>query len=292
MVQSTPATEFIGNDLIKEFSERARQAHKSVQGYMACDNPAPDEDTMLTLIETSEQLNIAMSKHQRGLLQARKATGQAVQTPPAQQNSQDPFSTTQLQNSLPQQPLQPQPQSQPYQQYNNYQQPNTQGGYGLVSPIQPHEREGFNAPPGAPPARNAEPVQAYEYSAPPGPPPRKQQESQHVVSPTTPTATQAYEIGDNPFTDEAYAAPNQNVAPQQNSYSLFSRAAGQLGSQNQSQRPPPTESYENPYQTPAQTSPQRPGVGSGWQETPSFVNRQDSATNHITMHGGAAKPQE
>jgi hypothetical protein len=35
-------------------------------------NPAPDEDTLLTLIETNDHLSIAMSKHQRALLQARR----------------------------------------------------------------------------------------------------------------------------------------------------------------------------------------------------------------------------
>jgi len=120
MVQSTPSNELLGNELIKEFVERAQQAHKSVQTYMGCENPAPDENTMLTLIETSEQLNIAMSKHQRAVLAARRANGSAQGSPQPQSSSQDPFATTQLQNALPSQPyLRPPP-----QQYN--QQPQQQ----------------------------------------------------------------------------------------------------------------------------------------------------------------------
>lgn len=75
LVQSTPPNELIGNELVKEFAERCTSAQRSVQGYIACDNPAPDDDTMLTLIETNEQLSLAASKHQRAVLQARRLVG-------------------------------------------------------------------------------------------------------------------------------------------------------------------------------------------------------------------------
>jgi hypothetical protein len=42
---------------------------------MATEHPAPDNDTMLTLIETNEQLTLATTKHQRAVLQTRKALG-------------------------------------------------------------------------------------------------------------------------------------------------------------------------------------------------------------------------
>lgn len=42
---------------------------------MNAENPTPDNDTMLTLIETNEQLSVAISTHQRSILQARKAMG-------------------------------------------------------------------------------------------------------------------------------------------------------------------------------------------------------------------------
>ena len=82
LVQSTPANELLGNDLVKEFAERCTTAQRSVQRYIACDNPTPDDDTMLTLIETNEQLSLAASKHQRAILQARRLMG-ASPSPPA-----------------------------------------------------------------------------------------------------------------------------------------------------------------------------------------------------------------
>ncbi|CRG89406.1 hypothetical protein PISL3812_06442 [Talaromyces islandicus] len=78
LAQSTPAAEVKDNELIKEFSERCSGAARSVQGYMAVENPPPDEDTMLTLIETNEHLSVALSKYQRAVLNARKATAAAT----------------------------------------------------------------------------------------------------------------------------------------------------------------------------------------------------------------------
>ncbi len=72
VVQSTPPTEIQGNELIKEFVERCQSASRSVQGYIQSDSPPPDEDTLLTLIETNDQLSTALSRHQRALLQARR----------------------------------------------------------------------------------------------------------------------------------------------------------------------------------------------------------------------------
>ena len=75
VVQSTAPNEVLGNELIKEFVERCQSATRSMQDYIHSDNPAPDEDTLLTLIETNDQLATAISKHQRALLQARRVTG-------------------------------------------------------------------------------------------------------------------------------------------------------------------------------------------------------------------------
>lgn len=56
---------------------------------MIAENPAPDNDTMLTLIETNEQLNKAMNLHQRAVLSARQAAGNNSQsnTPPQRTDS-------------------------------------------------------------------------------------------------------------------------------------------------------------------------------------------------------------
>ena len=72
VVQSTPPAEVLGNELIKEFAERCQAASRSIQGYINADSPAPDEDTLLTLIETNDALATALSKHQRAILNARK----------------------------------------------------------------------------------------------------------------------------------------------------------------------------------------------------------------------------
>lgn len=89
VVQSTPPAEVLNNELIKEFVERCQSASRSIQGYIHSDNPPPDEDTLLTLIETNDQLAAAMSRHQRAMLQARKATGispGSSPNPPLNQN--------------------------------------------------------------------------------------------------------------------------------------------------------------------------------------------------------------
>lgn len=102
VVQSTPAGEILHNDLIKEFAERCQSASRSVQGYIHAENPAPDDQTLLTLIETNEQLSQAMSKHQRALLQARRVTGATSLSPspppgpppippPRRDENRDPF---------------------------------------------------------------------------------------------------------------------------------------------------------------------------------------------------------
>jgi hypothetical protein len=75
VVQSTPADEILSNELIKEFADRCLSASRSIQMYMVAENPGPDNDTMLTLIETNEQLSLAMTKHQRAVLNTRKALG-------------------------------------------------------------------------------------------------------------------------------------------------------------------------------------------------------------------------
>lgn len=75
LIQSTPSEEFLANDLVREFANRCISASRSIQGYMVADNPGPDNDTMLTLIETNEQLALAQSKYQRAFLNARKALG-------------------------------------------------------------------------------------------------------------------------------------------------------------------------------------------------------------------------
>ncbi|USP80210.1 uncharacterized protein yc1106_07484 [Curvularia clavata] len=109
-VQSTPPNELLTNDLVKEFAERCTAAQRSIQGYIACDSPAPDDDTMLTLIETNEQLSLAASKHQRAVLQARRLMGASPSPTSANGNAPPavpPQSYTPPQNDAPTSPPPP-----------------------------------------------------------------------------------------------------------------------------------------------------------------------------------------
>ncbi|KJZ71301.1 hypothetical protein HIM_09311 [Hirsutella minnesotensis 3608] len=75
VVMNTPPGEMLDNDLIKEFANRCLSASRSIQGYMVSENPAPDNDTMESLIDTNEQLQTALNQHQRAVLSARKQLG-------------------------------------------------------------------------------------------------------------------------------------------------------------------------------------------------------------------------
>lgn len=88
VVQSTPPNEIVGNELLKEFVDRCQSASRSVQSYIHSDNPPPDEDTLLTLIETNDQLASAISRHQRALLQARRYFGPTTTSPTEPPNGQ------------------------------------------------------------------------------------------------------------------------------------------------------------------------------------------------------------
>jgi hypothetical protein len=85
-VQSTPPTEFNANELIKEFCTRCQTASRAIQNYIHSTNPAPDENTLQTLIETNDELSVALSKYQHAFLSARKATGNSGSQSPVSAN--------------------------------------------------------------------------------------------------------------------------------------------------------------------------------------------------------------
>ncbi|KAJ5753199.1 hypothetical protein N7520_010116 [Penicillium odoratum] len=76
-VQMTPPAEINENELIKEFTDRCRTSSRLIQSYIHANNPAPDEDTLLTLIECNDEVSVALSNQQRAMLRARKAQGSA-----------------------------------------------------------------------------------------------------------------------------------------------------------------------------------------------------------------------
>ena len=61
--------------MIKEFVDRCRTSSRFLQQYIHATNPSPDEETLLTLIETNDEISVALSQQQRAMLRARKARG-------------------------------------------------------------------------------------------------------------------------------------------------------------------------------------------------------------------------
>ncbi|KAL5118013.1 hypothetical protein ACEQ8H_004159 [Pleosporales sp. CAS-2024a] len=222
LVQSTPAHELIGNELVKEFAERCTAAQRSVQGYIACDDPAPDDDTMLTLIETNEQLSLAASKHQRAVLQARRLQSPSpAATPPISQVNS---------NTVP--------------AHSSISSPMTDMTYG-----QPPEST-YAPPPGPPPTQppNQAGNKNDERSLP-----SSLQAGGNRAQPTSASGPSQ----ENPFADHHTSASAPAMNP---------RAEGYGGS---------PDSYHP-----------------GYQSTPSYLGRQDSSANNLTMHGAAPQIKE
>lgn len=211
LVQSTPANELLSNELVKEFAERCTVAQRSVQGYIACDNPAPDDDTMLTLIETNEQLSLAASKHQRAMLQSRRLIG-ASPSPPVS-NSNVPAGVP----------------PQPYA--------NSQNDAPTLPPVNVAADQ-----PAPPPDSHSDNYATHESSLASSLP--------AVPSRPPPTAPEP-----NPFADHYTSTYT-----------------------------PPNGSYPNPRTTDDYGgSPD--SYHPGYQSTPSYLGRQESSANNLTMHG-------
>lgn len=75
LVANTPSTEVLENELVREFADRCLSASRSIQVYMAADNPGPDNETMEALIDVNEQLQQALNNQKRAVLSARKELG-------------------------------------------------------------------------------------------------------------------------------------------------------------------------------------------------------------------------
>ncbi|KAI9809713.1 MAG: hypothetical protein M1825_000146 [Sarcosagium campestre] len=164
LLQSTPATEVPETGLVKEFADRCSAASRSMQDFINSENPAPDEDTLLTLIETNDQLSLAMSKYQRAVLQTRKARASQVPSPSAN----------------PAQAYPPQGQTQLAQGGQGPRDPfaddNEAAPSNLQAPLRPGDvQDGKGAAPQSYPDDAGGPLRAQEpwYSGPAAPPPRR-----------------------------------------------------------------------------------------------------------------------
>lgn len=241
LVQSTPANELIGNELVKEFAERCTAAQRSVQGYIACDNPAPDDDTMLTLIETNEQLSLAASKHQRAVLQARRLQGGPSPSPPVPAGVPPQSYGMPPQNGAPSLP--PLNVSTPE---SNYIPPSNTGYVPSSSTYSSPPAQDYAPPPGPPPSNPA----GYKNDELPLPPALQAGGARQKSAETS--------HDDNPFADH-----------------------------HTSTYTPPAGVIHNPRSEGYGGSPE--SYHPGYQSTPSYLGRQESSANNLTMHG--AQPQ-
>lgn len=213
LIQSTPPEELQTNELVKEFGERCQQAQRSIQNYINAateDSTQADDETMLTLIETNEQLSLALTKHQRAYLTARRSQS-ATRVP------------TTAGNSTP-----PPPTSAPYQ------------------------------PP--PPRSTDSPSSSSSgFAPPPGPPPRLQASLAPRRDEYSPIDADDDDNNSNdPFADSH--APHHPLEPAH---------YGTSGSNDHL------------------VSPDTARPANGFQSTPSYLQRQESAVANGTMHGAS-----
>ncbi|KAI1619636.1 hypothetical protein EDD37DRAFT_642765 [Exophiala viscosa] len=280
-VQSTPSAELLSTDLVQEFAERARSAQRSIQGYLNCQHPAPDPDTTLTLIETNDLLNIAMSKHQRAVLQARKSNGLATPSPqPEQEPAQNPLSMPQhnlgqnvySDSSLTDQ--RPYATSPPRRQNPVPSPP--------ISPQKQDTHEQFAPPPGPPPA-SRRPTGAqttgFDYDHADSASEQRPPVPDRARPPTDSyVSTSAYGVSENPFADDAYGE-GPNTSKTSNGLIDFSEDTPSAPSQ---------QSVGNQHISELAGDQQRPGpYSSEYKPTPSYMHRQDSSVANLTMHGGS-----
>lgn len=286
LIQSTSADEVLNNDLLREFADRCQSAQRSMQGYINCNTPPPDDDTMLTLIETNEQLSLALSRHQRAQLTARKAAGlspsphQSLGASPANEGpyqppNMPPPSHPQSDNLFASSPSHPQ-----QQQYSNESAfaPPTQGN------------DSFNPPPGPPPGMLARLNSRGEQQSPPHSPP-SQYASPPIQAPPGPPPSHQTQQTSDPFADPVEHDPRSAPVVALNQSSQYppnpaNRPHSQTFSINAEPSYPPQMSPNIPSR-----SPDRPPLGAYHNSgaTPSYLGRQDDAAYGTTMHG--AQPQ-
>ncbi|QIW96532.1 hypothetical protein AMS68_002050 [Peltaster fructicola] len=260
-LQTTPAEEISTNDLVKEFAERCQSAQRSMQTYINCENPAPDDDTLQTLIETNEQLSLACSRYQRAVLAARRALGVSSTPEPEQRSTST--------SSQPPQIVAPIPQQSDFGSLMN-----GSTGFSSASTRQPNPSV---SPPvehsfSALPSRQPEPVVS---AALPQSQAQPSVRHEHKVSASSHTPSRP----DDDY-DDLYDSPRVARAPASDPF------ADPIPSP-----PLPADqavSHQSTYSpvSPQQTNNLRPAPGA-WHNstiTPSFLGRQASAANGLTMH--------
>ena len=286
LIQSTAPQELQSNDLVKEFAERCQAAQRSMQSYMNCDSPPPDDDTMQTLIETSEQLSLAASKHSRAVLQARRSTTQNS-TPPPQERSNGIVTTAPVASATfvpagrppvpapvqsPPAPYSPPPIPPPTVRAN----PDRRYSQDEALPNQPSRPDGIGSATaqltGNPPTGH-QPTGPVELPTPSYDNPFLDQH-QHA---------EEYDIDRDDLYADSPTASNPVAGYGPTSYALMPHQQQQA--QGPSFRPAPPQaqaSWRQPVRG-ADTS-----YAPGYTSTPSYIRRQESSGEHATMHGASA----
>ncbi|EXJ91149.1 hypothetical protein A1O1_04258 [Capronia coronata CBS 617.96] len=259
-VQSTPQSELLANDLVQEFAGRAQSAQKSIQTYMNCQNPPPDPDTMLTLIETNDHLNIAMSKHQRAVLRARKANGTGTPSPGLQTDSM-PNPISMPQHNLGQ------------NVYSSGARPDS----AAYSESPPERQNTFPTPVNG--SRQEE-----RYTPPPGPPPSAQGAARD------PPATSSYDYA-YPYTAPGTAPPLPTRLRPQSRVGVYGHSENPFaddayGSGSPQRHEPRTSTYDRTPDTPS-TEPQR---GAGHQYPSELSSGQEISNPYESAQGYIQKP--
>ncbi|KAK5131453.1 hypothetical protein LTR08_000917 [Meristemomyces frigidus] len=305
LLASTPADEVLQNELLKEFSARCQSAQKSMQTYINCD---PDDDTMQTLIEANEQLSLAGSRYQRAVLAARRAMGAGVSPVPSSDAVPRDGGSAALGGGG----------------YGVFAAPARalQGGGGAA--LDPAAASGngdgthFRQAQLAQQTGNGEEEEEddEDYRAPPGPPPQQYHQRQSPQNPLT------HAQNNNPFDD-----PEPNLPPSasaQTNYSTPLPASTSPRNPNPTARQNPAGQthYEqqpqtdNAYPSSAVSAPsptwntrgegavsppqlasaggegQRKWQGNGAATRRSYLGRQQSAADGLTMHGARALAEE
>lgn len=326
LVQSTSPAELQANDLVKEFAQRVSAAQKSVQGYINCERPPPDADTLQTLIETSEQLSLAASKHQRAVLQARRLIGDPtppvegsyegtampasgpprlnapalpirtgsnglLQNPPRQTQT-PPQQTTYIPPAGPPPGLSPQtatsPTSADSDTLYNPPAPTSSMQANLARRANPQTSPDPNAYKPLPPmVMNSEPIEMGTSHTPP-PAVSAQMPSRK------PPGSSKFSRPDDPFTDE-HASP-QDYSASSSRYGATPPPAAQFQSTPtpRSLRSTPQRGSTGGYATTAAEPDARTGSQTsyhpGYTSTLSYVHRQQSSGDRFVMHGGRMSP--
>nr|POE86474.1 hypothetical protein CFP56_46658 [Quercus suber] len=309
-IQSTSTEEVLSNDFIREFGERCQTAQRSMQQYMNCENPEPDHDTMQTLIETNEQLSLAGSRYQRALLAARRAMGMnpSPSNPPQPVQAPNAFASSppvQQQSAFSSPGLQPPTHTNAFGSVQSPQNYGDQASSGFTSN---HTQISDHAP-------QLPPVQQQ--------PGLSYQESQQPISdPFADPVQRSQNPTPQPVESALYDTANRHQQPQAfsiNAEPLYINSHGQAGINDHngkhfetpttalqpSPQSSPRSGRDSQYGVSPQTSPQlasqqlqpshsppRPGPGP-WHNseiTQSYIGRQASALNGLTMHGAQSEP--